>query len=148
MCGSLDDCDSFSDLLSDSDDDFNLSAGVLGSLSNSLRTGSTLQNALEFQLGPATHDEMNDYMLNTDDDDDTGGYSQIEFKRNCGSAISEPRSRATDALATVAPSRTQLCAYRSWQSCRFCSVHRQFLHRIYTDGYTLMGHQSHARSTY
>ncbi|KAN0129228.1 Spo11/DNA topoisomerase VI subunit A [Lactarius tabidus] len=103
MCASLDDYDSFSDLLSDSDDDFNLSAGVLGSLSNSLRTGNTLQNALEFQLGPAAHNEMNDYMLNTDDDDDTSGYSQVECKWNCDSAISEPRSRTTDALATVAP---------------------------------------------
>jgi hypothetical protein len=112
MCASLDDCDSFSDLLSDSDDDFNLSVGVLGSLSNSLRTGNTLQNALEFQLGPPTHNEMNDYMLNTDDDDDTGGYSQIECKRNCGSAISEPHSRTTDALATVAPRQdTTLCVY-------------------------------------
>ena len=110
MCGSLDDCDSFSDLLYDSDDDFNLSAGVLGSLSNSLRTG----NALEFQQGPTTHDEINDYMLNTDDDDDPGGCSQVECKWNCGSAISEPRSRTTDALATVAPTRRQdttLCVH-------------------------------------
>jgi hypothetical protein len=109
MCASLDDCDFSSDLLSDSDDDFDLSAGALGSLSNSLRTGSTLQNAL---LGPATHDEMNDYMLNMDDDDDTGGYSQIESKWSCGSAISELRSRTTDALATVAPREdTTLCVH-------------------------------------
>lgn len=91
MCNSLDDYDSFSDLLSGSDDDFDLSAGVLGALSNSLRTRSTLQNALEFQLGPAMHDEINDYMLNMDDAD-TGGYSHIECKSNCGPPISELRS--------------------------------------------------------
>ncbi len=98
MCGSLDDCDSFSDLLSDSDDGFNLSAGVLGSLPNSPPIRSTLQNALESQLGPATHDEIYDYMLSTDDAD-TDGCSQIECEWKCGSAISESRSRATDAPA-------------------------------------------------
>ena len=108
MCGSLDDCDS--DLLSDSDDGFNLSAGVLGCPSNPLCSGNIVQNALE---GPSTHDEINDYMLNTDDDNDTGDCSQIECKWNCGSAISEPRSRTTDALATVAPRQdTTLCVHQ------------------------------------
>jgi hypothetical protein len=108
MCGSLDDCHSFTDLLSDSDDDFNLSAGVLGSLSNSPLTRSTSQNASEFQLGPATYDEINDYMLNTDDAD-TGCFSQIEFEWECGSAVSESRSRATDAPATVALEQDAMC---------------------------------------
>lgn len=109
MCGSLDDCDSFSDFLSDSGDDFNLSAGFLGFISNPLCSGSIVQNALE---GPSTHDEINDYMLNTDDDDDTGDCSQFECKWNCGSAISELRSRTTDALATVAPRQdTTLCVH-------------------------------------
>ena len=103
MCGSLDDCDSFTDLLSDSDDDFNLSAGVRGSLSKSPPTWNTSQSASESQLGPATYDEINDYMLNTDGAD-TDCFSQIEFERECGSAVSESCScsRATDAPATVA----------------------------------------------
>lgn len=108
MCGSLDDCDSFSDLLFDSDDDFKISAG--GCLANPLRSGSTMQNALEFQLRPSTHDEINDYMLSTDDGDDTGGCSPIECNWNCGSAISEPRSRTTNSLATVTQDTT-LCVH-------------------------------------
>ncbi|KAF8271257.1 Spo11/DNA topoisomerase VI subunit A [Lactarius quietus] len=110
MCGSQDDCDSFSDLLSDSDDDFNLSAGVLASLPNSLRTRSTLQNAFEFQLGPATHDGINDYMLNTDDDN-TGCCSQIESKWTVDQQ-SPSRVRGRPTLQPRRPwSKTQLCAW-------------------------------------
>ena len=112
MCGSLNDHDAFLDLLSGSDDEFDLSASVLGPLSNS-RTRSTLQSAkqsaLHFQLGHATHDELDDNMLNTDDVD-TGGYPQIKCKWNCGPSISELRSRANDAPATVALEQdTTLC---------------------------------------
>ncbi|KAH9176657.1 Spo11/DNA topoisomerase VI subunit A [Lactarius sanguifluus] len=101
MCGSLDDCDPFSDLLSGSDDGFDLSAGVLGSPPNSPPTRNTLQNELESQPGPATYDEIYDYMLSTNDDD-IDGCSQIGCEWNCGPAISESRSSATDGPATVA----------------------------------------------
>ncbi|KAH9057321.1 Spo11/DNA topoisomerase VI subunit A [Lactarius vividus] len=101
MCGSLDDCDSFSDLLSDSDDGSNLYAGVLGSLSNSPPTRNTLQNELDSQLGPATYDEIYDYTLSTNDDD-IDDCSPIECEWNCGPAISESRSSTTNGPATVA----------------------------------------------
>ncbi|KAH9040040.1 Spo11/DNA topoisomerase VI subunit A [Lactarius pseudohatsudake] len=101
MCGSLEDCDPFSDLLSGSDDGFDLCAGVLGSLANSPPTRNTSQNALESQLGPATYDEIYDYMLGTNDDD-IDGFSQIGCEWSCGPAIFESRSSATDSPATVA----------------------------------------------
>jgi hypothetical protein len=143
MCGSLDDCDAFLDLLSGSDDDVNLSASVLGSLSNS-RTLSTLQNALsEFQLWPATHDELDDHMLNTDDVD-ASGYSQIKFKWNCGPSISELRSRATDTPATVALKQdTTLCVGHGKAVGFAQCIGFFFIAYIHP-----MGHQAHAPSTY
>lgn len=143
MCGSLNDHDAFLDLLSGSDDEFDLSASVLGPLSNS-RTRSTLQSALHFQLGHATHDELDDNMLNTDDVD-TGGYPQIKCKWNCGPSISELRSRANDAPATVALEQdTTLCVgHGKAVSFAQCIGNHFFIAYMHP-----MGHQADARSTY
>ena len=136
MCGSLDDCDSFSDLLSDSDDDFNLSAG-------SPPTQSTSQDPSEFQLGPAMYGEINGYMLNVDDSD-TDCFSETKLEWECGSASFEPRSRTTDATATVVLEQdTTMCVPSNGEAVSSAHCIGKF-----SIAYTPTGHQSHARSTH